>query len=559
MAQAFENHNKPLDLILGGDDGLFSNLDGYISENMKNGALSISNAIKDDYSLRDNLEEWLFRHYLEDLGITYPYGYLSSDINKTPVENEDPISFGYDIIIDYTNSPLFNGSIENFCQNFTAITELNSRIGVIKEFKKQFFKFFKIDSPSSLGDSPDKYSNIARSQQRVRSYYLKKLSGLDSLTEKINSDTAKQFVDYGKDYLTLTLNEDISVSMGYLASLYKMLSWSRLNGKNMFPENLLRFDMTIVVTEARKYNRVSYTTGKSVEYTDIISRYVYRVYECQMFFETLSHGDTIDMTKLDISEGFDMKINYKYATMEFDWLRNFDLVNQKVSTLYNSKLAILNNALADFTKIPSSLTGISVITDNKIETFTDTQDLNKVPNSVNVGDSTIFGYYHSDSGWRDTARSSTETWQDDKNTLKYQLLNKTLENIKNNFNLNAGTIVSGFMDNGEWIYNIDAYSQNDSENFGDSILSNLINSFIGSINSGFTEDGWSYNRTAYYVNRTFNSLNNSISRALGMNFQLNTTRSGSYQMGLTNDGIQIDSVDWLNSRLAHNVTSHPRR
>ena len=49
----------------------------------------------------------------------------------------------------------------------------------------------------------------------------------------------------------------------------------------MFPDNLLRFDMEIVVTESRKYNAVSKndksTTTSLDQYADVISRYKYNI------------------------------------------------------------------------------------------------------------------------------------------------------------------------------------------------------------------------------------------------------------------------------------------
>ena len=533
---------KKLDL----GNSLFANLQGYNGETVEGGALSIVQAIQNDYSLRNNLDEWLFRHYLEDLGISYPEGYNNTTTN-TPEDNEDPVSFGYDIIINFANSPLFNGAIEDFCNKFNNVTEINSRLGIIKEFKKQFFKFFKIDSPKLTSNDAtlDTYTINNRNPQKARSYYIKKIAGLDKISESINSDSPLQFVEYKKDYLTLTLYEDVTINMGYLASLYIMLSCSRLNGKNMFPENLLRFDMTIVVTEARKFNRVN----NGIEFADVISRYVYNIYECQMFFEKLSHDDTIDMTALELSSGFDMRINYKYATLEFDWLNLYDFTNNYISSIYNSGLNILNNALADFTTIPSNVTNIFLVSGSaSIQTSVNQDVLNQIPTNGS-SDTIVYGYYHSDSGWRNTSMGSADStvWQDDKDTIRYELLKKTLSNIKQSLNQNTGALISGFTNDG-WSYNITESTQNN--NLLGSLLNQVISSFVSNLNSGFTDDGWTYNIAAYYVNRTFNSINNTISSALGLGLtSLNTTQQGSNISAETFDGLQIDSKDWLSTHL----------
>ena len=83
-----------------------------------------------------------------------------------------------------------------------------------------------------------------------------------------------------------------------------------------------------------------------------------------------------------------------------------------------------------------------------------------------------------------------------------------------------------------------------------SLLNQVISSFVSNLNSGFTDDGWTYNIAAYYVNRTFNSINNTISSALGLGLtSLNTTQQGSNISAETFDGLQIDSKDWLSTHL----------
>jgi hypothetical protein len=526
--------NKPLDVSV---SDFVSNLSGYNDISTLGGASNILSAIKADYTLRGNLDEWLFRHYLEDEGISFERNYLTS-YDSTPSDNEDPVSFGFDIIIDYANSPLFNGSVENFITNVGAdIQELNSRLNLIKQFKSQFFKFFKIDTPGSLSETPPIYT---AGKQKARTYYIKKITGLDDLSESINYDAPKQFVDFGKQYLTLTLNEDVTINMGYLASLYRILTWSRLNGKKMFPDNLLRFDMSIIVTESRKFNRVKKNgNGNGYDqFADVISRYIYRIYECQMFFEKLSHDDSIDMTKLDLSEGFDFRIAYKYSTLKFEWLKKYDFQNGLVSQLGTS---VLNNLYANLSAVNPSDTNTANLDGTKIfpqignYAFNkmNLENLKKVDNSIqNVSDND--GVYHSDSGLRDSYD----------NTLRDKLLQKTIDNIKQNINSKTGTLLSGFTDDG-WSYNIPAYQLNKDSILGSSLIG-IINSVIGNFNSGFTDDGWTYNIPAYYINRTLNSLNNTIETALGSaNISLSTTQGGINNPSNTFDGIQIDAETWL--------------
>lgn len=487
------------------------------------------------YMAFDNLPEYKFKHDLDPdkIDINGADIYLTT-YTSTNSDNEDPVSFGYDLIINFTTSPLFNGAIEDFITTFGGkYAEINSRLDILSQFKKQFFKFFKIDASESIKDNSG--NNVVEPNEFggkyiPRTYYLKKISGLDGLSESINSDKPKQFVDYGNEYLTLTLNEDVTINMGYLTSLYKILTWSKINGKKMFPDNLLRFDMDIIVTESRKYNAVSKndnsTTVSLNQYADIISRYRYKVYECQFFFEKMSHEDSIDMSALDLSQGFDIKINYKFSTLHFEWLNNYDF---DIGTIQENNKSYLDNGafyngsghrLYDLSKYSldtnnsnidnNSITanpisynlnayGIPYTSDPVVQkNFVEGSGLNTANNSVTVTDNyatRLSNYFPPETNNNSVA-------------LRDQLLQKTIANIANQFG---------------------------------SIGSIIFNSAI----SGFTDDGYNYNIPAYYLNKTLNQANNTLYSALGLS---KPTSKGVYKSGNDSTGaLQIDLKDWENN------------
>jgi hypothetical protein len=315
-------------------------------------------------------ERYTFVHGISDNRLPYVSSqnnmqdtYLASFVSTS--DNEDPVMFGYDITIDYDHSPLFNGAIIDFINKITDgddRSEIGNRKMIWVAFCKQFFKFFKSDFIKSKGSTIsssrnktmiDKYDNFpgvdydtnisgqqtglsssqfsgivvdansdfSEGKRNVKTYYLKKISGLEKLVEgdvSNNSDTIKSMVDYGKDVIKLTLNEDVSVNTGYLSVLYKALSWSRLNGRQVIPENLLRFDAKITITEIRNYNRVILANDSYSVYADNTTKYIYKLYDCQFLFDKVSHGDEIDMSNPSISDGYDISFNYKYSSMLFE-------------------------------------------------------------------------------------------------------------------------------------------------------------------------------------------------------------------------------------------------
>jgi hypothetical protein len=256
----------------------------------------------------------------------------------TPFEQNDPVIFGFDIIIDDVTSPLLNGSVLDFIRNYQGINEIGSKAQVYEDFKQQFVKIFKtktntvsIDdlqtniSKMREGGSPeiDGFSNLYQSGKRAYlNYYLKKIGGLAALIEANTPSAKKYLTEYNKDVITLSFSEDVTLTMGTLAHLYKLLYWSKPNGKGLIPENLLRFNCDIVVSEVRNFKRVI----KAVDSNDIkiikdnVSRYVYSLRECQFYFNTMPHNPDIDLAQIaPFAEGsYAVQFDYKYSTVKLE-------------------------------------------------------------------------------------------------------------------------------------------------------------------------------------------------------------------------------------------------
>ena len=308
--------------------------------------------------------------------------YLGSFI-KTLDDNEDPTMLGYDLKIRTADSPLFNGVVESFIKQFGDYgnSEIASRGGILAAFKEQFFKFFRTDSSFR----PEFDGNDG-----VKAYYLKKLTGLNKLNDTSDSSESKQFVDYGKDFITLGFNEDVTQNAAYLASLYKALSYSRLNGKQILPENVLRFDVDVEITEIRKYKRVfkNIADNKLQFVADKISKYTYTLYECQFFFPNLPHNDSLDLSGAAAVEDFELKFNFKWSTLKFSKfyynteneivINEFGLDNKYLNPTSLKPNSTNNNVIVDGaitslpnTEIPKETGGVEIDTGAKIEPSTD--------------------------------------------------------------------------------------------------------------------------------------------------------------------------------------------
>lgn len=261
-----------------------------------------------------------------------------SEFKNTPYENNDPVIFGFEIIIDAVSSPLLNGSVENFIEQFNGISEVGARKYVMSDFKEQFKKIFKTrgnvytDSTANgqykTSITNTNYTNVETNtnvfetgRKSYMAYYLKKIGGLENLIETNSPSKKKYLVDYRNDILKLTFTEDVSLSIGTLAHLYKLLYWSKSNGKNIIPENLLRFNCDIIISEVRNLSRVrkALDTGSLEVVKDNVSRHIYSLRECQFYFDMTSHDNEIDLSSESKPfEQYTVTMDYKYVTSKFE-------------------------------------------------------------------------------------------------------------------------------------------------------------------------------------------------------------------------------------------------
>jgi len=245
--------------------------------------------------------------------------YLGGYFINTFVDNEDPTILGVDIRLKSENSPILNQAIEYFIRAFgSSYTEINSRLDILQKFREQLYKFIPSELPSFGGTWPGQ----PKGQKNAKIHYLQSVSGLDRLIEKPIGPEPKQFIDYGKDILTLEFLEDVGQNMGYLSSLYKMLSWSKISGKQMIPANLLKFDLEIRITEMRNFKKNVYDKTKTknslISFNDKISQYNYTLYECEFLFDKMPHTEMVkNNSGTEVLEAFKLDLQYKFSTLEF--------------------------------------------------------------------------------------------------------------------------------------------------------------------------------------------------------------------------------------------------
>lgn len=463
------------------------------------------------------------RNYFKDISsYNFKYG-LQLGKNNPSFQDEDPVIYGFELVIHNNDgngrftSPLIDGSsVTNFLAfaDKQGIKEVSSRASIYTEFISKLKLFFN----DSTGDF-----------KSFKSHYIKSVKGLDNLIHNASgiTDDNHQFVNYGKDKLTFSMYEDLNLNSGYLAFLYKTLCYSKINGKMIIPENLLRFDMSIIISEVRNFNLVrgvlnnNKNTGAGVDekaigdanglvndgvkylnegsldfinssktatnknqyvapptypnpnerelfsainvFKDNISRYVYNLYECQLSFPSHSHEDNITMNDLKVSDDFNFDIYYKFCTSEIE---KYDF---QIKT--DSVIKYINNA--NITNLQGTYDG-SPTNRGKVDNrpydikYTEGKDAYKIYTFGKDVDVSTKNMSELDKVIKNTKDFALTRFRQERD----QLVNKTIENIRTNVGLRRiPSPINIYMEDPR---SIPDYLEGQVRNFANSTVTNLL-------------------------------------------------------------------------------------
>ena len=275
---------------------------------------------------------------------------------------EDPTVLGFSLRIDYENSPLFKTTVGNkttsdknddfnFAQQEgqqgadTSATSdplkenppKNSALEFIDRYKAQhrelvmceeYLEEFSIaakkifEAPETVVADGVSYNN-PKNEIPFKNHYIYEIKGLDKLDN--------YFVEYSennKDHETLeiVLGEDVRMFTNRMKFLYKNLTWSYNMGKKLIPENKLRFNLYIKVSDIRKF-----TSGFNKEIVeDKYSRVIYELKDCEFLFD-----ESLNPSSLKVG-GFN-GVNEDYANL------NLKIKYRKVNRIFYSHMFANNN------------------------------------------------------------------------------------------------------------------------------------------------------------------------------------------------------------------------
>jgi hypothetical protein len=201
---------------------------------------------------------------------------------------EDPTYLGFTIEIDEMSS-LFT-QVKPFLEKQIDRTELASRIPIYDEFVSKILYIFKSQESVTGNDNSSLF---------IKSHYINNISGFQFLTKK--------FTTYKEDKLTVELYEDISMFSTYLATLYNNLIYSYQNGRSLIPENLLKFNLNIKISEIRDFTSLAKLRSNNLTDKQIVNALknnvtclIYKLTDCEFdFFNSKPIPDDVTVAGID--------------------------------------------------------------------------------------------------------------------------------------------------------------------------------------------------------------------------------------------------------------------
>lgn len=294
----------------------------------------------------DDYSAYHTQDFFDSESNVFRYGLRDYDDDEFNYDYEDPTYPGFKIMLDL-DSPLFKSAAEGTAQQFLIsygrlIPELEARLEIYDEFYKTLFKIF---------DTSDSSSSV--SARKRKEYYIQTIDGLEKLNQKfIKYDGLKG------DILTVTLTEDVTYIAAYLAELYNNLVYSYKYQRCLIPENCLRFDMYIRISDYRNFkipNPAAEDTGIAFV-TAAPSNMIYRLHDCtfsfvdsQTFTNSIQVGGFGAPSMAGTPATMQFKIYYKSVSKELNpnFIKGGIQMRNKMTDILNKKGVVNNDVLFD--------------------------------------------------------------------------------------------------------------------------------------------------------------------------------------------------------------------
>ena len=256
----------------------------------------------DDYSVSDAIGISSLMSYDD---IAFKYGVT----DNYAISYEDPTFPKFQLSFTASDKGDLNlfPQASNFINAYSSINDIANRANMLSEFNRIFFSIFNSDF------------TVKNLKNYNKSHYINTIDGLNKLNVKIvDYKGQKGLKPEGDDYITITLSEDVSYLSLYMAELYNNLHYDYKGQRYMIPDNCLRFNMSIKISDIRNF-KIMNPDYKSTDplsnlwiYDNNVSNIIYNLYDCNIVFaESQNIVDNLTIA------GFGASLPNDPATLKF--------------------------------------------------------------------------------------------------------------------------------------------------------------------------------------------------------------------------------------------------
>lgn len=316
-----------------------------------------------------NMDNIKFQYGMNDL--TVDKKYFVRYVDKI----EDPTILTFTIEFDENNSPLFKEDILQFIglrrnefqgdDGIVSLEGLNfslsTNIGGLYDQIENILNEFK----SAIRDFFTPYQSKSSGNISSKSYYITSISGVSEL-DKVWTGSGKGF-EFELSRLKLKMREDVKLSARNLYFLYNSLRQHRRSGKMLIPENLLRFNMWIRISEIRNFTSLRFAVedGANRDIIDAIKRDVTAIYyyvtDCNFDFSKLHREGAYSVEDSGNHEDFEFDIVFRRAMRIFKpTLLNAERVADDATTVMGIDERSANAAISSKNYPLNNFNGINV-------------------------------------------------------------------------------------------------------------------------------------------------------------------------------------------------------
>ena len=282
-----------------------------IPEGIKKNTASLSYINRNDELIRDDsgsdiyklkLPDWSYADFINERSV-WQKG-LSSIL-------DEPAWFYFKIFFDFnTNHGLFGGLLNS--------TYLTSATNSAAKYLYSVRKLHVQEKPKDRIISLYKFASILSYINTSAPWYFKNVRGLNKAVLPVLDEFSKE-----RSIEIETQPDAIDMRLSTIMSLYSFACYDQFQHKEIIPENLRKFNMSIILFQSPlRYLHTSYTTHKKTEFLGI-------------------NTDNLPIVNKLLNGGSSSMVKYKNMSSTNDESNNFgDMMSMKIITLYGCEFDI---------------------------------------------------------------------------------------------------------------------------------------------------------------------------------------------------------------------------